>query len=97
MYLIQPKRVAKPLLISKNNLDILPEIEELPFDSKGETEGYELYLNTHSLSWITSSDRIYPATPGLWLNNSQDSSTRFSAGSKFQALWTSAELLSTSS
>lgn len=77
LYLLQPKQVSKYLLVSDHNVEILPEAQNLEFDSRSETEGYEGRLNNESYFWVTRGSRIFPPTVRLWLNISQDLSLDF--------------------
>jgi hypothetical protein len=72
LYLLQPKQVSKYLLADQHNVEILPEAQNLEFDSRGEISGYEGRLNNESYFWVANGSRIFPPAARLWLNISQD-------------------------
>jgi len=77
LFLLQPKKVSKYLLVDEHNVKILPEAQSLEFDSRGEIEGYEGRLNNELYFWVTRGSRIFPPTVNLWLNIFQDLSVDF--------------------
>lgn len=72
LFLFQPKRVSKYLLIKDHNVENLQETEPLEFDSREEIDGYEVRLNNKSYFWVSRGSRIFPPAASLWLNISQD-------------------------
>lgn len=72
LYLFQPKRVLKYLIMNDHNVEIQPEALGLSFDSRDEMEGYEGRLNNKSYFWVVPGSRIFPPAACLGLNISQD-------------------------
>ena len=76
----QCTKVSQYLVVNEHNVEILPEAQNLKFDSRHEIEGYEVRLNNKSYFWATRGSRIFPPLMGLWLNISQDLSNDFNYG-----------------
>lgn len=76
-YFCQPTKVSQYLVENEHNVEILPEAENLKFDSRKEIEGYVVLLNNKSHFWATRGSRIFPPAISLWLNISQDLSNDF--------------------
>jgi len=72
VFIFRPASISKYLLIPDHEVVILPEAEKLVFDSRDETPGYEGQLNRETLFWVAKGSQLFPPTPGLWLNISQD-------------------------
>jgi hypothetical protein len=78
LYVFQPTRqVPTGLLVGEDAVEVLPESQVTKSESKLYTEGYAVTLNDKSYFWVTPSSRIYPPSPSLWLNISQDLSHDF--------------------
>ncbi len=75
LYLLQPTQVSKYLLTDQDNVEVLPEAQNLEFDSRNEISGYEGCLNNESYFWVTNGSRIFPPAAKLWL--AQDLSDDF--------------------
>ncbi len=72
LYLLQPKRVYDSLIRGDLNADVLPDARELTFNEWGERDGYEGRLNNRAYFWVTDGSRIFPPTPTIQRNYSQD-------------------------
>jgi hypothetical protein len=78
LYVFQPTRqVPTHLLVGEDTVEVLSESQVTKSESKLYTEGYTVTLNDKSYFWVTPGSRIYPPSPSLWLNISQDLSHDF--------------------
>jgi hypothetical protein len=78
LYVFRPTRqVPTDLLVGEDTVEVLSESQVIKSDSKLYTEGYTVTLNDKSYFWVTPNSRIYPPSPSLWLNISQDLSHDF--------------------
>lgn len=71
-FLFRPAKVSTHLIFPNHNTMIYNDLNNYSPDNFGYIHGYEGFLNSNSLIWITKNDKVIPPTARMWLNISQD-------------------------
>jgi hypothetical protein len=77
LYVFNPTQIFTELLTGEDNTELLSDSQVIKSDSQPLTDGWEVRLNDKSYLWVSRGSRIYPPSPSLRLNNSQNLSQDF--------------------